>query len=75
MKQFARRAGHAWRWTRYHARERVRRLARSQDRHGRWWLSLAGLACISGAAFTVALGLGLVVTGVALFALEWRVSD
>lgn len=67
-----RRAGHAWRWARYQLRERRVRLARQ---HGRWWLSLAGLACVSGAGYTVATGLGLLVTGLALFAFEWRVSE
>lgn len=75
MRSLARRAGYAWRWSRYHARERLARVSRLQHRHGRWWLSLAGLACVSGAAYTVAVGLGLLVTGACFFVLEWRLSD
>lgn len=66
------RVGRVWRGVRYHLREHRVRLARQ---HGRWWLSLAGLACVAAAAFTVTLGLGLLVAGAAFFVLEWRLQD
>jgi hypothetical protein len=75
VKTVAARAGQAWRWTLYQARQQRHRLARTTDRHGRSWLSLAGLTCISAAAYTVACGLDLVVTGLALFVFGWRVSE
>jgi hypothetical protein len=38
-------------------------------------LSVAGLGCLSGAAYVVNLAAGLAATGVSLLLLEWRVTS
>ncbi|SDU42451.1 hypothetical protein [Jiangella alkaliphila] len=37
-------------------------------------LSVAGLACLAAAAFTLAVPAGLAATGAALLLLEWRID-
>lgn len=38
------------------------------------WLGVAGLGCLSAAAWTIAMPLGLAAIGVALLLLEWRLD-
>lgn len=38
-------------------------------------LSVAGLGCLSGAAFAVNLAAGLAATGLSLLLLEWRITS
>jgi hypothetical protein len=48
------------------------RLLAAVVEHG---LAVAGLGCFTAAALMVAVPLGLVAAGVALFVLEWRVGE
>lgn len=45
------------------------------SRASEYVLTVAGLGCLSAAAWTVALSLGLVAAGLSCLVLEWRVKE
>lgn len=54
----------------------VRRwLSRAAHVIGTYWYSVVGLSLIAGAAFQVDRALGLLVAGIAVLLLEWRVRE